>query len=223
MNWQCFRRAGFVVPSLGLAFLAGVAVALAAQTTGRDDAIAQLYSPDASVRREAVDQLAQIGQAADADLVLEALYDTDPDVRVHAEAAVWQLWSRSGDSEVDRLFRSGVQHMEDGEMGRAVEVFTVIIERKPEFAEGWNKRATVYYLIGDLDRSLRDCDEVIKRNPQHFGALSGYGLIYLRRGELERALGYFERALEINPNLKGVEESIELIRYKLGRDGKQDT
>ncbi len=221
MTSRWFWRTCLVVPALSL--WAGLAVALAAQTAGRDEAIAALYSPDASVRRDAVDRLARLGQTADADLVIEALYDTDPDVRVHAEAAVWQLWSRSGDPEVDRLLRSGIQHMEDGEMSQAVELFTLITERRPEFAEGWNKRATAYYLMGELDRSLRDCDEVIKRNPQHFGALSGYGLIYLRRGELERALGYFERALEVNPNLKGVAESIELIRYKLGRDGKQDT
>jgi tetratricopeptide (TPR) repeat protein len=63
---------------------------------------------------------------------------------------------------------------------------------------------------------------VIKRNPQHVGALSGYGMIYLRLGDLENALAYFERALEINPNLKGVEESIRLIRYKLRQSGKQD-
>jgi tetratricopeptide (TPR) repeat protein len=220
-RWSWLTR--HVLSSVALPLLAGLAVAPAAEIGSRDEAIAALYSADASVRREAIDQLARLGRTADADLVLEALYDSDPDVRVHAEAAAWQLWSRSGDPEVDRLFRSGVQHMEDGEMGQAVEVFTLITERKPEFAEGWNKRATAYYLMGELDRSLRDCDEVIKRNPQHFGALSGYGLIYLRRGELERALGYFERALEINPNLKGVAESIELIRYKLGRDGKQDT
>jgi tetratricopeptide (TPR) repeat protein len=76
--------------------------------------------------------------------------------------------------------------------------------------------------MGDFDQSLKDCDEVIKRNPQHFGALSGYGMIYLRLGDLENALAYFERALEINPNLKGVEESIRLIRYKLRQSGKQD-
>jgi tetratricopeptide (TPR) repeat protein len=141
---------------------------------------------------------------------------------MHAEVAVWVLWGRSGDPEVDQLLKSGIQRMEDGQMGQAVEVFTRVTERKPDFAEGWNKRATAYYLMGDFDQSLKDCDEVIKRNPQHFGALSGYGMIYLRLGELENALGYFERALEINPNLKGVEESIRLIRYKLHQDGKQD-
>jgi len=211
-----------VLPSVALSLAAGLAATLAAKSGSRDEAVAELYSPDAAVRRDAVDQLAQFGQTSDADLVIEALHDTDPDVRVHAEVAVWVLWGRSGDPEVDRLLQSGIQRMEAGEMGRAVEAFTRVTEQKPAFAEGWNKRATAYYLMGDFDQSLKDCDEVIKRNPQHFGALSGYGMIYLRLGELENALGYFQRALEINPNLKGVEESIELIRYKLRQDGKQD-
>ena len=90
----------------------------------------------------------------------------------------------------------------------------------PSSPEGWNKRATAYYLMGDLDQSLHDCDEVMRRNPHHFGALSGYGLIYVQRGELERALEYFERALAINPNMQGVQQSIELIQYRLGQ-GRQ--
>jgi tetratricopeptide (TPR) repeat protein len=111
--------------------------------------------------------------------------------------------------------------MEDGQMGAAVDDFTRAIEIQPQFAEGWNKRATAYYLMGDLEQSLHDCDEVIRRNPSHFGALSGYGLIYVQRGELERALEYFERALAINPNLEGVQQSIELIEYRLGQEGKR--
>ena len=220
VRWLSLRF--LVLPSVALSLAAGLAATLAAKSGNRDEAVAELYSPDAAVRRDAVDLLAQLGQTSDADLVIEALHDTDPDVRVHAEVAVWALWGRSGDPEVDRLLQSGIQRMEAGEMGRAVEAFTRVTEQKPDFAEGWNKRATAYYLMGDFDQSLKDCDEVIKRNPQHFGALSGYGMIYLRLGELENALEYFQRALEINPNLKGVEESIELIRYKLRQDGKQD-
>jgi tetratricopeptide (TPR) repeat protein len=124
---------------------------------------------------------------------------------------------------VDGLLKSGIRRMDEGRMGPAVEDFTRIIELRPDFAEGWNKRATAYYLMGDYEQSLKDCDEVVKRNPHHFGALSGYGLIYVQRGELERALEYFERALEINPNMQGVEQSIELIRYRLGKSGKQST
>jgi tetratricopeptide (TPR) repeat protein len=198
-------------------------LANAADIMTRDEALAALQSQDAALRLDGVDGLAQLGQPADAAPLLEALYDADPEVRIHAQSAVWQVWSRSGNPEVDALLKSGIRDMEEGRMGQAVEAFTRITERQPDFAEGWNKRATAYYMIGDYEQSLKDCDEVIKRNPQHFGALSGYGLIYVRRGELERALEYFQRALEINPNLESVEQTIELIRYKLSKDGKQDT
>jgi tetratricopeptide (TPR) repeat protein len=187
----------------------------------REQALAALDSPDAAARREAVTQLGLTGGMSDASALLEHLRDDDADVRALAEYAVWQVWTRSGDAEVDALLKRGIRHMEDGQMGQAVDAFTRVIDKRPDFAEGWNKRATAYYLIGDYDQSLKDCDEVMKRNPSHFGALSGYGLIYVQRGELERALEYFERALEINPNLEGVEQSIALIRYRLGQSGKQ--
>ena len=189
--------------------------------TPREQALASLDSSDASVRREAVTQLGLNGEMADADALLAALYDDDADVRAAAEHGVWQVWMRSGDPDVDALLKRGIRYMEDRQMGQAVDAFTRVIDKRPDFAEGWNKRATAYYLMGDTDQSLKDCDEVIKRNPNHFGALSGYGLIYVQRGELERALEYFERALEINPNMEGVEQSMALIRYKLGQSGKQ--
>ena len=102
--------------------------------------------------------------------------------------------------------------MNRGLADAAIETFSTIVVKKPEFAEGWNKRATIYFLIGDYDKSLADCAEVVKRNPQHFGVLSGYGQIYLRLDEPERALDYFERALAINPNLRQVEVVIGELR-----------
>jgi tetratricopeptide (TPR) repeat protein len=102
-----------------------------------------------------------------------------------------------------------------------VDAFTRVIERQPDFAEGWNKRATVYFLIGDFDQSLADCDETLKRNPDHFGALSGCGMIYAQREELERAVEYFERALAVNPNLQGIEQGLALVRQRLGARAKQ--
>lgn len=215
-RWSCLRP--FVLLAAALSLAAGLAVTLAAKTGSRDEAVAELYNADAAIRRDAVDQLAQLGETADADLAIEALHDTDPDVRVHAEVAVWTLWSRSGDPEVDSLLKSGVQRMQDGQMGQAVEAFTRITERKPDFAEGWNKRATAYYLAGEYERSLADCDEVLKRNPNHFGALSGAGQIHFALENYELALVWFRRALEVNPNMVGVEINIhraqELLQAK---------
>ena len=101
--------------------------------------------------------------------------------------------------------------MSAGHHRKAIEIFSEVIKRDPEFAEGWNKRATAYYLAGDLQKSLADCDEVMKRNPQHFGALSGYGQIYVQLKEYGRAIGYFRRALAVNPNLTDLEAVIERL------------
>ena len=92
---------------------------------------------------------------------------------------------------------------------------------RPEFAEGWNKRATVYFLLGEDDMSLKDCAEVLKRNPRHFGVLAGYGQIYLRKGELQRSLEFFEQALAINPNMTGVQASIDALRELIVKRGRR--
>jgi len=192
----------------------------AAQAT-RTEALQALESDDAAQRRDAVVALADSGTMADAQRLLEALHDEDAGVRALAEQAVWRVWTRSGDPDVDALMKSGMRYMEAGQLGAAVDAFTQVIERQPDFAEGWNKRATVYFLIGDYDQSLEDCDETLKRNPNHFGALSGCGAIYAQRDELDRAAEYFERALEVNPNLQGIEQGLVLIRQRLGTRAKQ--
>jgi tetratricopeptide (TPR) repeat protein len=99
----------------------------------------------------------------------------------------------------------------------AVATFTRIIEMKPAFAEAWNKRATLYFLMGEHRKSLADCDEVMKRNPYHFGALAGYFQIYLQLEDFERALKYGRRALEVNPNMEGVRNGVEAIERMLRR------
>jgi tetratricopeptide (TPR) repeat protein len=192
----------------------------AAQAT-RTEALQALESDDAAQRRDAVVALADSGTMADAQRLLEALHDEDAGVRALAEQAVWRVWTRSGDPDVDALMKSGMRYMEAGQLGAAVDAFTQVIERQPDFAEGWNKRATVYFLIGDYDQSLEDCDETLKRNPNHFGALSGCGAIYAQREELDRAAEYLERALEVNPNLQGIEQGLALIRQRLGTRAKQ--
>lgn len=188
------------------------AVAAGAEPLARAQALAALDDRSAETRRLGAAALAEGGTMEDVPRLVRALRDPDPRVRALAEGAMWQVWSRSGDEAIDHLLAVGIEQMSAQHGEAAVETFTRIIERRPDFAEGWNKRATVLYLLGEYQRSLADCDEVMKRNPHHFGALSGYGMIYFKLGDPARALTYFERALAVNPNLEQVEETVERLR-----------
>jgi tetratricopeptide (TPR) repeat protein len=187
----------------------------------RAEAVAALEEAVAERRAEAVAWLAAHGRMADQPLLLKRLRDEDEFVRGFAEQALWRLWSRSGDAALDRLMAEGVEQMQAARFKQAIAIFSEVIRRKPSFAEGWNKRATVYYLSADFKRSLADCGEVMKRNPNHFGALSGYGQIYFQLEQYDQALDYWRRALEVNPNMPGVENNIQgveqLLREKRGR------
>jgi tetratricopeptide (TPR) repeat protein len=208
--------AGLVVLALALGLLAVPASAQpkSAPLT-REQALAEIKSPDVETRRRAAAWLGELGVMADAPVLLGALSDGDEVVRVLAEHSVWKVWSRSGDADADGLLQIGIEQMSHGDGPAAVETFTKVIERKPDFAEAWNKRATVYFLMGENEKSLHDCDEVLKRNPVHFGVLAGYGQIYLRLDEPERALAYFRRALRINPNMSGVRQVIPELEQLL--------
>jgi tetratricopeptide (TPR) repeat protein len=187
----------------------------------RAAALEALEGADARYRAAGVLYIGRTGLAADGPLLVKRLSDDHPVVRALAEQSVWRVWSRSGDAETDQLLATGVEEMEAGFYAEAIQTFSNVIRRKPDFAEGWNKRATVLFLAGDLRRSLADCDEVMKRNPQHFGALSGYGQIYVRLEEYEKAIEYFRRALAVNPNLTNLQTAIrgieELLRDKRER------
>ncbi|MFC5523837.1 tetratricopeptide repeat protein [Polaromonas jejuensis] len=180
----------------------------------RQQALKAIENPDPAVRRAAVVRLSEIGAMMDADRLVAHLRDDDAPVRQLAEAALWQIWSRSGDRAIDALFLRGVQQMAASELTEALATFSEIIRKKPAFAEGWNKRATIYYLLGQYELSMKDCDEVLKRNSKHFGALSGYGQIYLALGDPDRAQPYLERALRVNPNMAGVATTIRLIEQQ---------
>ncbi len=178
----------------------------------REEALRDLTSPDVEARRLATAWMGDLATPADLPALFQQLRDPDDLVRSLTENSIWQAWSRSGDAKVDALFKVGVAQMNQGQAESALDTFTEIIKRKPEFAEGWNKRATIYFLIGEYDKSLADCDEVIRRNPQHWGALSGYGQIYMQLDRPEQALVYFQRALAVNPNLQNVENMIQQLR-----------
>jgi tetratricopeptide (TPR) repeat protein len=195
------------------ALLLSTSVGVAAQGPSREEALQSLTRSDPATRREAARRLGEVGTMADVPALVRALHDRDEDTREEAQQALWHIWARSGDPEVDRLYQTGIDEMSAGEVEKAIATFTRIIELKPEFAEGWNKRATLYFLAGELRKSLADCDEVMKRNPYHFGALAGYAQIYLRLEQYERALEYARRAVAINPNLDGIREIIPALEH----------
>jgi len=202
-----------LVATLAALIVVPGSLATTREPTSREAAVRALAQPDASARREAASRLGEIGTMAEARALVRALKDSDAETRENAERALWQIWSRSGDAEVDELYTVGIHQMEEGELADAIATFTRIIGRKPDFAEAWNKRATLYFLTGELRKSLADCDEVMKRNPYHFGALAGYSQIYIRLEYYDRALDYARRALEVNPNMEGVRRSLMLLEH----------
>jgi tetratricopeptide (TPR) repeat protein len=200
-----------------------VGAAHAATPMTREHALRSLNHAVVHERAAAVARLAEAGTMADAPAVAGRLRDEDPGVRRMAGAALWMIWSRSGDPATDRLFQRGVAQMSDGRLTQALATFSQVVRRKPDFAEGWNKRATVHFLLGDHAASLKDCDEVLKRNPLHFGALSGMAQIHLQRGDPIQALRAYERALQANPNLDGGAEMLQILEEAARRKGGTST
>lgn len=192
---QIFRTRALL---LAAALACGAATA---ETLTREQALVAIDHTESSTRIEGVVRLVEVGAMADADRLLGKLTDEDPQVRILATAALWQIWSRSGDSDVDKLFARGMEQMKAAELDDALTTFDEVVQLRPAFAEGWHKRALVHFLMEQHDKALLDCKEALKRNRNHFGALSGAGQIYLHKGDAPQALEYFRRAVDINPNL----------------------
>lgn len=189
--------------------------AFAALELTRDDALKSLESKALETRAAAADRLGEVGTMDDVVVLLNSLRDDQEAVRNAAEQSIWKIWARSGDPNVDRIYARGIREMNEGSFARAISTFSEIIKLKPDFAEGWNKRATLYFMTEQYDKSLEDCDEVMKRNPYHFGALSGYGHIHVEFRLFEQAIEYFQRALKINPNMVSVARLIERLEQQI--------
>ena len=210
--------ASLVLAALTMAASAGDKGAGAAPNAPtRAQALKALDQPSAQARLAAVVRLADVGTMLDADRVALRLHDDDEQVRRVASAALWQIWSRSGSKAIDSQYQRGVELMQAAQLKEAISTFSDIIKKQPAFAEAWNKRATLYYMMGEYQLSLNDCDEVLKRNRQHFGALSGYAQIYTEMGDFKRALGYFERALKVNPSLPNAQSTLQFLQEKLAK------
>ena len=133
---------------------------------------------------------------------LAVLRGDDPVGAARAATALWQMWHQSGQPRLDALLLQGVEAMQRQQLEEADGLFTRLIETAQQFAEGWNKRATVRYLAKNYVASIADCRETLARNPNHFGALSGQGLCHLMLSEFREAADLFRRALAVHPHLE---------------------
>jgi tetratricopeptide (TPR) repeat protein len=131
------------------------------------------------------------------------------------EAQIWTLWTLSGIDDIDRLMALGVGAMAIRDFSTANAVFTTIVEKAPNFAEGWNKRATLYYLMGAMKDSAKDVEKTLQLEPRHFGALSGLGLIRLAEENEKAALKAFERGIAVHPHMAGATTYIRKLKLKL--------
>ena len=124
---------------------------------------------------------------------------------------IWNIWSIADNQETQIIFDEANQFMDVGELDNAIELFTKVVKQSPEFAEGWNKRATVYFLKGELKKSISDIEKTLNLEPRHFGALDGLAEIYLMQDDLVGAAVIYRRILEIIPSSKKSQDRLKLI------------
>ena len=132
------------------------------------------------------------------------------------ELAIWQVWSKSGSETADLLLARGGRAMTDQNFDLAMEVFTALIALEPEFAEGWNKRATLHFMMGNFEASISDIERTLELAPRHFGALSGLGQIYTIMERPKDAIEAYRRGLAANPFMRGARAIIEALRKQIG-------
>jgi len=147
------------------------------------------------------------------DALFAALSTADDEATAAAlETEIWTIWHEIDDPASARLLRQGSQAMAERVFPVAVVSFDRLVARSPEFAEAWNRRATLHYMMGDDTASIRDIEQTLALEPRHFGALSGLGLIMMRNDRPLAALRSFEAALEVHPHLPAARAHIEPLR-----------
>ena len=124
---------------------------------------------------------------------------------------IWQRWRQVDDLAIKNLLASGISAMSAHDLEMALDSFDQVIEKAPEFAEGWNKRATVYYLMGKYNHSIQDIRQTLLLEPRHFGAMTGFAWILLHERDFEMAERVLRRALSVNPFLVDVRRHLQTL------------
>jgi tetratricopeptide (TPR) repeat protein len=133
------------------------------------------------------------------------------------ERAIINEWMDSGDAKTDEIMRAALFAMNRHMYDVALRYLDTIVVTRPDYIEGWNKRATVYYLAGRYDESLADIAHTLSLDPRHFGALTGLGMIFIERGDKAHALSAFEQALAVDPVLHNGQALVDELKRDLGK------
>ena len=164
-----------------------------------------------------------IADSKDKDIELNQLFEQlkksdDISIALDIEMKIWSIWSKHPTQEkLTQSLSKGSELMAEGELESAYKIFSTIIDSAPNWAEGWNKRATVLYLMGRYYDSLNDIDEVLKLESRHFGALSGQGLVQIKLGNYEKAIKSYQAVQKIYPSIRAAKVMIPQLR-KLIKD-----
>lgn len=135
---------------------------------------------------------------------------------VKIETEIWKKWYEREDSDGGSAMTNAVAAMSSGRYTVALTLLDELVTKESEFAEAWNRRATVHYLLGNYKQSLSDIEQTLSLEPRHFGAISGIGMIMLKLGKTDKALHAFERVLDISPHNVGANKSVKQLESKLG-------
>ena len=128
-----------------------------------------------------------------------------------AEQAIWKLWKSSDSPAAEVLIGQAERAMDGRAFDASLGILDRLVEVHPDFAEAWNKRATLYFMMGRFKDSLADIDAVLNLEPRHFGALAGRGMIYQKEKNISGALDAFRDALAINPNMPSVKDAVKQL------------
>ena len=200
------------------------AVTMAAPTAGFAENDPRVIPPPKAQKKlpEAPSKLPKVG--ADRTRGLDFLFGAlkaapDEASAKHVEARIWAVWMQTPSDTAALLMLRAKAAMDAQKTDVALKLLDAVVKLRPDYIEGWNRRATIYYLKNDYAHSLEDIQQVLIREPRHFGALAGLGMIMQDIGDERRALEAFRKALAVNPHLERVPELVKTLTEKVeGRD-----
>jgi tetratricopeptide (TPR) repeat protein len=210
-----------IAAALAFGFVPG-SVALAADTAGDEGKAAAPAAANTTTAsaREATQDAKPPSRAEQLDSLFEMLKNAkDQSEAENTENLIAALWLKSGSDTVDLLMEWTQQAVKDKNYPLALDYLDRVITLKPDYVEGWNTRATVYYLREDYGRALADIEKTLRLEPRHFGALTGLGTILREIGEEKRALEVYRKVIALDPHLDSVEKAIKELSGK-GADGR---